>query len=360
MIQNINFPEGTKYIYTNISPMDFFSEDFEWPNKVDFSPCMFLTNMQGNGSPVYRPINTENIATFDNLYSNINSYAWIPEINIGNATGVAINLYKFNKVLSPIFTGGSTKLGTFSQGYEKTNEFFLEYGYDWTKLKKQLPLGAIVYPYGDVSLRLRILKDGEWLAGDEIMFTRPDKYQPMEYLGGGLYGYTVNIPPREKYRYLIEIDGERYGLNASDEEVVLYIGDNSNLKTEISGVYIMDYVTSNPNGWAYDATVGGIRSNVINHNQTTLMKLELPASTINLQYGQASESNYDYCTIYDGKGNKIVELKEKKTYDETIVITSPDNIFKFEYKKDGSGSNDEDAFWIKSISWESLPPYPEN
>lgn len=217
-----------------------------------------------------------------------------------------------------------------------------------------------VYPYGEVPLRIRVLKDGAWLSGEDIIYEIPYFSEPMEYLGGGVYGYTVNIAPRDIHRYFIVVDDKRYALNASDKEEILYIGDNSDLQTQLSGTYILDYATSNPNNWSYDATVGGVRSNDINDSQNTYMTLTLPVNEIKLQYGQRSEENYDYCTIYDGNGNTLISLKGSKTLDTTITLTSPDKVFKFEYKKDGSGTYDEDAFWIKSISWESLPPYPNN
>jgi hypothetical protein len=258
-----------------------------------------------------------------------------------------------------VFAGGSEYLEEFN-GVDRLSRFWLRYGDNWDRLKGKIPLDAEIYPYGEVQLRIRVLKDGAWLSGEDIIYEIPYFSEPMEYLGGGVYGYTVNIAPRDIYRYFVVVDDKRYALNASDREEILYIGNNDDVNTEISGTYILDYATSNPNNWSYDTTVGGVRSNDINDGENTYMTLTLPVSTINLQYGQASESNYDYCNIYDGSGNKIMEFKGIKTYDSTVTLTSSDKVFKFEYKKDGSGTYDEDAFWIKSISWQDLPPYPNN
>ena len=362
MIENINFPEGTQYKIENIKALDFFSEDYVWPDdKLWFNNIFFEKNIMNGGFTAMRPTITDNITQISYLYYNVPPTAWIPTLNISNVTSLQLSLYNHNGVLPMILTGGSTKLNSLEY-VNSLKSVFLEYGYDWTNLKRKLAITTTVYPFGEVLLRLRILKDGVWMAGEEVRYIRPDIDVPMEYLGGGVYGYTVNILPREIHRYLIEIgeDTTRYAVVASDEESILYIGDNSDLQTQISGTYILDYATSNPNNWSYDTTVGGVRSNDINDNQNTYMTLTLPVNTINLQYGQASESGYDYCNIYDGSGNKIIEFKGIKTYDSTVTLTSSDKVFKFEYKKDGSGTYDEDAFWIKSISWESLPPYPNN
>ena len=90
------------------------------------------------------------------------------------------------------------------------------------------------------------------------------------------------------------------------------------------------------------------------------MKIEVPTNEITITYGQESESGYDFCIVYDGNMNKITDFKGFKADNLQMTLTSPTNSFIFEYKKDGSGDQGKDAFWIKSLEYVSLPPYPEN
>ena len=90
------------------------------------------------------------------------------------------------------------------------------------------------------------------------------------------------------------------------------------------------------------------------------MTITVPTTDIELVYGMSSEEGYDFGSILDSSGKALYSSKGKEGDNIKINLISPDGIFVFKYEKDTSGSKDKDAFWVKSITYTMLPPYPEN
>lgn len=363
MIQNITFPEGVEVYYSQSLPNDYYSSDFEHQVlDFDFSSTS-STAKNSQKDIIFKPFNSSKLVRLDNYNncSNINTkyLGYLPTINTQNLEEMTFLKYGYEFV----YEGNPSLVTFFNNISEENNINGFAFGniiwypieYDYTKIKNVLPTLTYV-PYGVIPVRLRVLKDGAWMDGTE---TIEYNHTPMTYIGGGLYGLDVTVTPRERYMFPIKIGENKMSKVITEIEQIIYVGDNSDVVTTLEGDAILELATSN-DGWYYDAELGGVRNNAISDNQSTTLTISSPSPTITLRYGQSSEKNYDFCTVYDGNGNTLLSLKGAETTDSTAELTSATSTFTFTYKKDGSSANGKDAFWIKSITYTDLPDYPTN
>lgn len=353
MITNINFPEGTKIDIERGFFLDYFDDDFPL--------TLYQLDLSNKGvfkQFVLKPLNTEMVEELfdfgDYWGENGISYdLYTPTINTKNMTEFYISKCG---ILDLVLTGGSTKLTQFSN-VNVFERVWLDVKDDFSILRSKFVDGTKhIIPYGDVTVPIRILQDGQWLAGEEVKYDN----KPMQYMGGGLYQTTITIVPRNKYWFNVSTSNYSTIKVVNNIEETIMLGDNSNLQRNFEGADILNYVIDNPNGWYYDGEVNGIRNNTITGKQSTSVTFEFETDTIDIVWGQDSEENYDFCTIYDGNNMQILSTKSKKGDDFVSTITSPTKTFRFEYKKDNSGDKGKDCFWLKSVSYATLPPYPEN
>lgn len=354
MYNVINFPEGTNYRITQYNPYDIFSDDYPITH--------FSTVFLGDDYAAY-PIIAEQkklsqCMEYDIDIAQKNSYCYLPTLDLTNISTTSVK-FRLSSVGYGVFVfDGSPNVNA------KTNTGTIEglgyYNYNQPQLieflRKNIKIPLV--PYGDVDVSVRILRNGEWMDGQPANFN----HTPMTYIGGGVYTATIHQEPRERYNYAVD-DGE-YGASVelTTNSFTVLFGGNSSVASIFTGENMDEIITDNSSGWYYDETIDGFRNNNINGvaNGTTTLKLSVPSSEISLTYGQDSESNYDYCVIKNGNGDIIADLKGIKTDSKTITLNSSDGVFIFTYKKDGSGDNGKDAFWIKQIMYTEFPPYPEN
>lgn len=358
MIQNITFPEGVEVYYSQSLPIDYYSSDFEH-QVLDFDfNSTSSTAKNSQKDIIFKPFNSSKLVTLEN-YNNCSTpknryYGYLPTINTQNLEKISSLNYGYEFVYEgnpSLLTIDNVLNGNPTYG----NIVWYPIEYDYTKIKNALPTLTYV-PYGVVPVRLRVLKDGAWMDGTE---TIEYNHTPMTYIGGGLYGLDVTVTPRERYMFPIKIGENKMSKIITEIEEIIYVGDNSGAITTLEGDAILELATSN-DGWYYDAELGGVRNNAISDSQSTTMTITSPSPTITLRYGQSSEKNYDFCTVYDGNGNALLSLKGVETTDTTAELTSATSTFTFTYKKDSSGAYGKDAFWIKSITYTDLPDYPTN
>lgn len=357
MIKNIEWPSGTKVDYGVPMPNDYYSDDFPW-DILDFDLDYGTTYLNGVKKIAFKSFNSNNLKRLESYCRSIE--------NQGGGIGpiFPIDLSSMSRIEMPalpmeiVFEGDTGTLSDFalaSQG-KYTPTIWYPYDKDYLKIINKYPAYTYIQ-YGTYPVQIRILKDGEWCDGSE---TVTYNFQNMNYIGNGIYELHMNIEPRGRYMFPIEVDGYRKSIQASPTTQIITLGDIGDALQRYTGEEILNIVVDNPNGWYYDAEVGGVRNNKINGSQKTQMKIEVPTNEITITYGQDSEKNYDYCTIYDGNMAPITDRKGFQGDNLQATLKSNTNSFIFEYKKDGSGDQGKDAFWIKSIEYFSLPPYPEN
>lgn len=346
----ITFPEGTKITMLQYNQYDTVDDDYPINSLRGF------TTLNDGKYGILPPKNFTKVSKIEDGLEHAISDLYLPKLGMtytgthdfGNDQSQYIMVFETIPSAQTSTPFDNKPKYAAYVNYEEKNKK----GY----LVTYIPDTPLVY-YGDIPINVRVLKNGEWLNGQPLNFN----HQPMEYKGGGLYNIMVHQEPRERFNYVID-DGEfAKSVDLISDEFTVLFGDNSTLQTIITGEDINDVVTSNPNGWYYNATFGGFTNNDINDNQTTSMTITLPANTeIDFIVGQNSEERYDFCTIYDSKGNTLVSLKGINGDNKQYTLKTTDGIYKFTYKKDSSTSTGKDAFWIKSISYNFLPPYPEN
>ena len=220
------------------------------------------------------------------------------------------------------------------------------------------------YPPFDATITIKLFKDSVWWLNQSVTLNGI----PFTQLANGNYSaHILGIKANEALE--VSVNGSPQGYIIPEYNKVDYlfsIGDSSGL---YSGLY-QDYTTGNisedwiisNNGWTYDVEVGDFRSENIKHGGTTSLTINVPASQIYIQYGQESEVNCDYCSIYNGDESKIIDLKTTmhQGLSLTTEVTSTGNL-KFTYHKDNNTSIGKDAFWIKRITGAlAVPPLPEN
>lgn len=356
MIKNIQWPEGTKLRCYEAPFFDYFDDDYYFTGNywLDFNG---FSQDNGQGKKLaYKPFKTSQIESLTYFFEDLLKHNYIPfTLDISSLTTLS-------------FTPNSTDFDVVFDGEENSNLNFsntmLNCGNAWlpidktyTNLPKAIAATTNTIYYGEIPVQVRILKDGQWMDGSE---SATYNFTNMDYIGNGIYELYMNIEPRGRYMFPLEAGGYRKSVKAFPEPQIITLGSMGDSLHTYTGEDILNIVVDNPNGWYYDAEVNGVRNNVIGASKTTQMKIEVPANEITIIYGQESESNYDYCNIYDGNMNKIKELKGIKADNQQLTLISNTNSFIFEYKKDGSGDQGKDAFWIKSIEYFELPPFPEN
>ena len=348
-----NFPEGVDYGLGQFNPFDEYPRDYPY----------FTLNLNFPTSnriiPQYNFSELRNISDFGRLST---PYTYFPTIDV-------TYVQTWEEWLSTVVSGGDSALNKFydivtigrpthNNGTGKTNICNLWYDYETNPDKFYLDKICnfdYVIPYGTVPVKVRVLRDGQWMNGQPLNYN----HILMTYVGHGLYEAVVEQEPRTRFNYAVD-DGQ-YGasVNLTTDETVLYFGDNNSMVQTYEGEAINDLVIQN-DGWEYNSEVNGFANNTIAHSETTSLTIQVPSSDITIVYGQDSEERYDYATVYNSSGIQILDFKAKKGDDFTQNLSSADGIFKFTYKKDGSGSSGKDKFWIKSITFTELPPYPEN
>lgn len=352
MIKNIEWPEGTKVTNYETPFFDYFDDDYNFTGVyyLDFN------TFENSKKLAYKPFNMSQIPQISYLFEDLTPYTYIPfVVDITSLKLLEFNSGKFN--FEVIFDGEELINANFKNSILSCDCVWLPIDKTYTKLPLGFAAGTKINYYGEIPVQVRVLKDGQWCDGSE---TVTYNFQDMNYIGNGIYELHVNTEPRGRYMFPIEVDGCRKTMQALPIAQIIILGENGDAVTTLTGENIMDVVVDNPNGWYYDAEVDGVRNNKITHSQTTRMKIEVPTNEITITYGQSSEKNYDYCIIYNGNMTKISEFKGISGDNLQITLKSDTNSFIFEYKKDTSGDNGKDAFWIKSIEYFQLPPYPEN
>ena len=360
MIKNIEWPSGTKVNYGVPMPNDYYSDDFPW-EILDFDFDRASSYITEGKTIAFKRFNSNNLKKLDSYCRNIDNS------NVGVGPIFPINLSSMSKIditsmpMEIVFEGDTgalvnvNEITLASQG-KYTPTIWYPYDKDYLKIINKYPAYTYIQ-YGAFPVQVRILKDGEWCDGSE---TVTYNFQNMDYIGNGIYELYMEVEPRGRYMFPIEVDGYRKSVQASSTTQIITLGDMGDAAVTITGEEIMDIIVENPNGWYYDSAVGGVRNNKITHSQKTQIKIEVPTNEITVTYGQDSEKSYDYCIIYDGNMTPITDRKGFQGDNLQMTLTSPTNSFIFEYKKDGSGDQGKDAFWIKSIEYFSLPPFPEN
>lgn len=352
MYKNINFPEGTNAINATNCLVDMFDSTYKFNNTTLDCEIRDQTSTPQVFFRGYKP--------FYYFKNGIQRYqvgaygGFIPSIDLSLVTSFSITTD--NKQMW-VLEGALDKLESISANQTKDIIFYYPTGQTIKVLANSFPNNKII-PYGDVPVKLRVLKDGAWMDGSEsILYDGVE----MNYKGGGLYEITKTVLPRKRFNFPITI-GEYFikSPDVSDTESVIYLGDNSGNITTIEGADILNYATDNSNGWFFDETNNGIANNDIGNNGSTTLTLSIPSPTIDIVYGQSSENKYDYMTVLDADGKVIFTAKEIDGTDKTATITNNSNTYVFKYSKDGSGDNGTDSCWINSITCNQLPDYPNN
>ena len=350
MYTNIQFPEGTVTKQLVLCPLDLYNDD----DPVNFATAGFPCYQ----SKVIVPQkNFEQVYYYGDFIGDARGRNYIPVYGLGYtnySAGGGGNIDKENFIL--VFSGNINKN---IDGINKKVTIYYpsEYVESYNRyIFKREACGCIGVPYGDVPVRVRVLKDGAWMAGEILTLANTQ----MNYLGGGLYESIIHQEPRERYNYLITDGTYKSSISLTSASHTIFFGNNGNNVTTYSGETLSEIITDNPNGWYYDAELGGYRNNVIPDKESTTITITLPVTDINILYGMSSEQNYDYGTILDSSGGTLYSSKNIGGDNISISVSSPDGVFIFKYQKDTSNAQGKDAFWIKSISYSQLPPYPEN
>lgn len=356
MIKNIQWPEGTKIKGYEVPFFDYFDDDYDFTGSywLEFNG---FSNDNGRGKKLaYKPFKTSQIETLTYFFEDLIPHNYIPfTVDISSLKVLSFNSNSTD--FDVVFDGEENSNLSFSNTILSCGNAWIPFNKTYTKLPQAIAITTKISYYGTFPVQVRVLKDGQWCDGSE---TVTYNFQNMDYIGNGIYELYMEVEPRGRYMFPIEVDGYRESVKAFPEPQIVALGSMGDSLHIYTGENILNIAVDNPNGWYYDSEVDGVRNNVIGDNQTTRMKIEVPTNEITITYGQDSESNYDYCIVYDGNMSKIAELKEIKTDNQQLTLTSNTNSFIFEYKKDSSSSKGKDAFWIKSIEYFQLPPYPEN
>lgn len=352
---NLDFPEGFDYGLQQFNPFDAYPRDYPFEKMlIDF-------NVYGS-IQIIPQYNFSRLKEIQYLTYQGGGYIFNPTVDVThmqqgwgihwiyNADSALDQKARYDIVVTgrPTYTNGigTVKVTNLWYDYETNpDKFYLD----------KICSSDYIIPYGTVPVKVRALRDGQWMNGQLLNYN----HTPMTYVGQGLYEAVIEQEARTRFNYAVD-DGQ-YGasVNLTTDEAVVYFGDNSSMVHTYGGEAINDLVIQN-DGWEYNSEVNGFANNTIADSNSTSVTIQVPASEITIVYGQDSEERYDYATVYNSSDAVIVDFKAKKGDDFTQNLSSADGIFKFTYKKDGSGSNGKDKFWIKSITFTELPPYPEN
>lgn len=355
MYNNINFPEGTKTESIQYLWLDAYDKDYEYKGYVELDILRSYSN--GTIMGVYRDFDFSKVTEIDSYGSSVLNNAYYPTIDLTSCQ--KFTLAAPNGKNGIVFEGSLENLQVVNNiGVINENLVFYYPTGQPTKAIQNVLATSKFIPYGDVPVKLRVLKDGAWMDGTEsILYDGVE----MNYKGGGLYEITKTILPRKRFNFPITI-GEYFikSPDVSDTESIIYLGDNSGNVHTVAGADILNYATDNSNGWFYDETNNGITNNDIGSNSSTTLTLSIPSLSIDIVYGQSSEKNYDFMTVLDADGKVLFTAKGVEGTDKTATITNTSNTYVFKYSKDTSGDNGSDSCWINSITYNQLPDYPEN
>lgn len=354
MYNNINFPEGTNAVLAYRTYLDNFDKDYVFNS--DTLDCDVSNFINFAAILLQKPLRTEKIKILLRYGSNSDNSTYYPELNLSSCTEISnmgVGAYTYL-----VFEGTFENL-TKGTGNNIRATAIVNYptGQPIVNLSNIFPNNKII-PYGDVPVKLRVLKDGAWMDGSEsILYDGVE----MNYKGGGLYEITKTVLPRKRFNFPITI-GEYFfkSPDVSDSESIIYLGDNSENVHTIEGADILNLATDNSNGWFYDEANNGITNNDIGNNQSTTLTLSIPSLTIDIVYGQSSEKKYDFMTVLDADGKLLFTAKDIDGTDKTATINNTSNTYVFKYSKDASSDNGSDSCWINSITYTQLPDYPTN
>lgn len=358
MYKNINFPEGTKTGTIQYLWLDYYDKDYEYKGYVRLN----ISSSYSNGAVmgVYRNFDFSKVTEIDAYGSTLSLNTYYPTIDLTSCQKWNSSLTSSNGNHPKIVFEGSL------QNLQEANNigvdvdgvvFYYPTGQPTNALWNRFTTSKFI-PYGDVPVKLRVLKDGAWMDGTEsILYDGVE----MNYKGGGLYEITKTVLPRKRFNFPITI-GEYFfkSPDVSDSESIIYLGDNSGNVHTIAGADILNLATDNSNGWFYDEANNGITNNDIGNNSSTTLTLSIPSLTIDIVYGQSSEKNYDFMTVLDADGKVLFSAKGEEGTDITATITNTSNTYVFKYSKDASGDKGTDSCWINSITYTQLPDYPTN
>lgn len=353
MYKNINFPEGTNAIQAQQFWLDAYDTEYKFKGPISFEMANIPQNV--GHYLMYKPFDFSEVTATNKLYWGVEDYTYLPSINFSNCTN--LDVASVNRCII-VFEGSLSKLTSFTLvGTLLDEKIYYPTGEPINILQNVTPNSKFI-PYGDVPVKLRVLKDGAWMDGSEsILYDGVE----MNYKGGGLYEITKTVLPRKRFNFPITI-GEYFfkSPDVSDTESIIYLGDNSGNIHTIEGADILNLATDNSNGWFYDEANNGITNNDIGNNQSTTLTLSIPSLSIDIVYGQSSEKNYDYMTVLDADGNIIFTAKGVEGTDKTATINNTSNTYIFKYSKDSSSDGGSDSCWVNSITYNQLPDYPTN
>lgn len=351
MIENYNFPEGTKAQMKYCEGLDFFTEDFpfNWEQRYKFQYQTSRTAI--------KDFNMDAVWGIGDWFTEVRGLKYIPPIDVTSKS----TYYNFNFPtvcdLDIVFKGQPRDC-TMAWGDNFLKNFpraWFPCEYDYSGYKANADKDTLFIPYGDVTIRKRILCNGAWLTGEPVEFN----HQPMTYTGKGIYEITQHIEPRRRYIFPIHYQDKGTPTPVSNDVTDVILDEIEAYKTTIVGDDILALSTAN-DGWFYDAELGGVRNKVITSSKSTSLTIQLPSSTctddVQIVIEQSSEMNYDYCRIYD-ENNNVLWNGKGQTGEKTLSFTN--KTLRFYYSKDSSGDQGKDAFWIKSITYTPSPPYPE-
>lgn len=358
MYKNINFPEGTKTESIQYLWLDYYDKDYEYKGYVELDISRSYSNGAVRG--VYRDFDFSKVTEIDSYGLTVLDNTYYPTIDLTSCQKWQSNLSSSNSNQPKIVFEGSLQnlqvvinSGANLEGIV----FYYPTGQPTNVLRSSFTTSKFI-PYGDVPVKLRVLKDGAWMDGTEsILYDGVE----MNYKGGGLYEITKTVLPRKRFNFPITVGEYLFkSPDVSDSESIIYLGDNSGNFHTIEGADILNYATDNSNGWFYDATNNGITNNDIGNNGSTTLTLSIPSLSIDIVYGQSSEKNYDFMSVLDADGNIIFTAKGVDGTDKTATINNTSNTYVFKYSKDTSSDYGSDSCWINSITYNQLPDYPEN
>lgn len=223
------------------------------------------------------------------------------------------------------------------------------------------------FPEYNNTASIKIFKDNHWWLNQSVVIAGITFAQQADGTYSALLTGVRDMESVPVFVNEVQIGIIKIDINITD--YMLLIGDTSGM---YEGVYIdftsgdlhEDKVTSN-DGWTYDSEIEALKSNKISANSSASIVVSTGIiGEATIIYGQSSEYNSDYCTIYNSTGTKLLDLKgiSYQGDDLEIKLTTTDGILKFTYHKDGSVDTGKDAVWIKTISSEVLvlPPLPSD
>jgi len=205
---------------------------------------------------------------------------------------------------------------------------------------------------------VRIIKDGAILSADEnniIMVGGLETTQESDY-----HKYTTDDIITDLN---ITLNGEVVGI-VEGQYTTIYLGDNSMLFSGegynfTKGVYD-DSVKAlmATNGWFYDKRFEGIRNGKLEGGTSsspvhTSMEFDLSmlsdTSSVNVEMGQWSQSDYRWAVITNGNGDEIMNFKRDNGFNKKLNIALNDDSIIFKYRGENSIGTGIDGLVVNTI-----------